>query len=98
VIVVKVKGLSADAVMNPLSDSYGYLVLVRQGTNVETHMFGVHTEIVLEPFIDALREMNGYSSSSADPVPVYLRALLSSDGGLTQLKSITSDASLNRLS
>jgi hypothetical protein len=59
-------------------------------------MFGVHTEIVSEPFIDALREMNGYSSSSADPVPVYLRALLSSDGGLTQLKSITSDASLNR--
>ena len=71
-------------------------MLVRKGTNVETHMFGVHTEIVSEPFIDALQEMNGYSSSSADPVQVYLRALLSSDGGLTQLKSITSDASLNR--
>ena len=52
---MRLKGLSADGAINPHSDSYGYLVFVRKGNNVETAMFAKFiNEIATEPFIDVL--------------------------------------------
>jgi len=93
-IVLKIRGLSADGSVNPLSETYGFVVLVRKGANVETEMFKVHTEIVVEPFIDKLRALK----KCTDPknIPRYLQALLSCDGGGTQLNAMCDEESLTR--
>ena len=57
IIVLAIKALSADGGINAHSEMIGYLVLVRRGTDIETEMFRVHTEIVAEPFIGQLRRM-----------------------------------------
>ena len=39
IIVLKVRGLSPDGGVNPHSQTSGFLVLVRKGTNIETECF-----------------------------------------------------------
>ena len=54
-------------------------------------MFEKHTEYVIEKHVDAMRKRE-----HMDPNKPYSRAVLSTDGGQTQLNALTSKASLER--
>ena len=54
IICLKVKGLSPDGGINPHSESYGLVVLIRKGVGIETEMFRLHGEMIRERFIDQL--------------------------------------------
>lgn len=73
------------------SNSTGYVALIRKGQGNETQMFEEYAKTVLEPSIDAARSRLG-----VDPETSMGRAVTTTDGGGTQLKSITSKKSLER--
>ena len=54
-------------------------------------MFEQHTRLVIEEHVDAIRKRE-----HMDPNKPYSRAVLSTDGGQTQLNALTSKASLER--
>ena len=93
-IVLQVRGLSADGGMNPSSTTCGYLVLVRKGAGIETEMFRLHNEIVSEHFVNTLRGHLGYDDPAN--IPAFLTAVLSCDGGGTQEKAMQEPESLAR--
>ena len=87
IIIIKVRGLSADGALNADSQSYGYIVLIRKGAGIETEMFRLYDEIVAIPSILMLRKKIGIDDKHGS-IPSYGQAVLSSDGGPTQLKAL----------
>jgi len=86
IIQIRLRGLSTDGGLNPHSTAYGFVVLVRKGTGIETQMFRDFNADVAEPFIDQLRSTVGCEDSNN--VPKWGKAMLSSDGGVPQMKAI----------
>ena len=92
VIVLKVKGLSADGALNIDSKSYGFIVFVRKGVGIETEMFRLHKELVTMPYLSIARAEMGVDDG--DDIPAHANAVISSDGGQTQMIALQDVASL----
>ena len=54
IIQIRLRGLSTDGGLNPHSTAYGYVVLVRKGTGIETQMFQDFNVNEAEPFIEKM--------------------------------------------
>ena len=57
-------------------------------------MFRLHSELVAEPFVDILRTLSGYRAGSE--LPAYLRAMVTFDGGVPQLKAMQDEQYLKK--
>ena len=82
VVVMKVPRLSASR----NKDSHGYTVLVQKGVGVETTMFKMYEKHVVLPHVTQEWLRISRIDDRVDKVPDYLRAVLSTDGGQSQMK------------
>ena len=95
IIVIKMRGLSADGSLNADSQSYGYIILIRKGAGNETEMFCLYDELVTIPYVSLLRNKMGIDDKNGS-IPNYGRAVLSSDGGPSQMKALQNVDSLKQ--
>jgi len=84
VLIMKLPRLSASI----SEDSFGFVVLVRKCAGAETEMFKIYAAEVTLPFISKERLKIARIDDKTEKVPDFLHAVLSTDGGMTQMKAL----------
>ena len=84
VLIMKLPRLSASI----SEDSYGFVVLVRKCAGAETEMFKMYDTEVTLPYISKQRLKIAKIDDKSEDVPNFLHAVLSTDGGMTQMTAL----------
>ena len=82
--VMKLPRLSASI----SEDSFGFVVLVRKTAGSETEMFKLYDKEVTLPYISNERFKIAKIDDDRDAVPDFLHAVISTDGGMTQMMAL----------
>jgi hypothetical protein len=90
-IILKVPRLSASISEN----SFGYIVLMQKCVGTKTAIFAMYkTAVIIMPKVSRVRCNIAGVDDETEEVPDYLHAVLSTDGWMTQLKSLQDPNSL----
>ena len=83
------------APLNVDSQSYGCAVLMQKGTGNTTEMFRLYDALATLPYLPQLQLKMGIDDKNGS-IPNYRQAILSSDGGPSQMKALQNTDSLKR--
>ena len=84
VLIMKVPRLSASI----SEDSFGFVALVRKTSGSKIEMFKLYDEKVTLPYLFNEKLKIAKIDDERDDVPDFLRAVISTDGGMTQMKAL----------